>query len=67
MSSIHDFENSSEPIPRWNIVAPLVPKTCDLKSHLAERRSLAQVLAKRPVAEAQTGTSLSDMRQKSAA
>lgn len=36
-----------ESIARWRVMVPLMPPNCDLKSHLAERRSIAEVLAKR--------------------
>ena len=37
----------TEFLARWHAIAPLVPANCDLKTHLAERRSMDEVLAER--------------------
>jgi len=37
----------TETIARWRLMAPMMPSNGDLKGHLANRRSLSDVLAKR--------------------
>jgi len=40
-------ELASDSFARWQMLLPVVPKNCDLRAHLEERRSIAEVMAKR--------------------
>jgi hypothetical protein len=37
----------AEVTARWRTMVPVMPTNCDLRRHLAERRTIAEVLAKR--------------------
>jgi hypothetical protein len=42
---LDEFETAL--IARWRVIAPMMPPNGDLKRHLAERRSIAEVLENR--------------------
>jgi len=43
----HSAEFEAETIARLRVVLPMMPRNCDLKDHLKERRSISEVLSKR--------------------